>query len=168
MPEPLVLLWAGLGTGAVPGTPSPALPRVAAVPVTPSHSCVSRCSQMAYSQSAPQLTAGGDLAETLCPRWHGQGHVLPLTISSCCLPVPQQGLAVPPCHSLAHHSAAALLPSASGLLPHLQVTFSALQPLFWGLGQFLHGSVVHWWLSQHCSSAVMVTSVYLLICFHGS
>lgn len=113
---------------------------------------------MAFSDGLQPVVTTAHSDETLRSQWHSQGHLLPVSISPCCLPVPPQGLAVPPCRSLVHHGAAGLLPSASGLLPYLQVTFSALWHLFWDLGYFLHGTVVHRWLSQCCSSAVVVTS----------
>lgn len=48
--EPLLVLWAELRTRAVPGTPSPALPRAAAaVSMSPSRGGASWCSQMTHS-----------------------------------------------------------------------------------------------------------------------
>jgi len=42
-------------------------------------------------------------AKAPCPRQHGQGHLLPQSISPCCLTIPRPGLAVPPCRVLACH-----------------------------------------------------------------
>lgn len=156
-----MLLWAGLGTWTVPGTPSPALPRVAAVLVMLSHGGASQCFQMASTTAHHQGYPGQNTAPSAA--WPGASPPsdhLPL-LSFC----PSAGAG---CASLPLASTAGMLPSASGLLPYLQVPFSALQRSFLALGQFLHGTVVHRWLSQHCSPAVMFTSVYLSVSFHES
>lgn len=116
------LLWAGLGSGAVPGTPSPAWPRAAAVPVMPSCGGASWCFQMVYGWLAPQLAPGGDLAKAL----HGQDHLLHLTISPCWLPVPRQGW---PCLPAAlWHTRAQRVHQASPLGNFLSFSASVLGP----------------------------------------